>query len=72
MSNISSDFVNKFTGIFETQIAPAFAAGVSEELTLQLQKEFRPTMQHMTTTLERLQGAIERLESQKQESVTGE
>jgi hypothetical protein len=72
MSNISSDFVNKFTGVFETQIAPAFAAGVSEELSLQLQKEFRPTMQQMTATLERLQGAIERLESQKQESVTGE
>jgi len=72
MSNISSDFVNKFTGVFETQIAPAFAAGVSDELAQQLQKEFRPTMQHMTATLERLQGAIERLEALKQESVTGE
>jgi hypothetical protein len=72
ISNISSDFVNKFTGIFETQIAPTFAAGVSEELSLQLQKEFRPTMGHMTATLERLLTAIERLESQKQESVISE
>jgi hypothetical protein len=68
MSNISSDFVNKFTGVFEKQIAPA----LSEELSLQLQKEFRPTMQQMASTLERLQTAIERLEAQKQESVTGE
>lgn len=72
MSNISSDFVNKFTGVFQQQIAPAFAAGVSEELALQMQREFRPTMQQMSATLERLQGAIERLESQKQQSVAEE
>ncbi|MBL8212583.1 MAG: hypothetical protein JNK87_17850 [Bryobacterales bacterium] len=69
LSNISSDFVNKFTGVFETQIAPTFAAGVSEELSQQLQREFRPTMEKMTETLTRLLTAIERLEAQKQHSV---
>lgn len=72
LSNISSDFVNKFTGVFEQQIAPAFAAGVAQELAVQMQQEFRPTMQQMAGTLERLQHAIELLQSQKQESLTAE
>ncbi|MBX7136307.1 MAG: hypothetical protein K1X67_26860 [Fimbriimonadaceae bacterium] len=72
LSNISSDFVNQFTGVFEKQIAPTFAAGVSEELSQQLQREFRPTMEKMTETLARLMTAIERLEAQKQDSITGE
>jgi ABC-type transporter Mla subunit MlaD len=44
------------------------SSGVADKL----QSEFRPTMQQMNDTLESLKSAIVRLESQKQESVTGE
>jgi hypothetical protein len=72
LGNISAEIINKFVGVFQTQLAPAFAAGVSQELAKELQSEFRPTMQQMSETLDRLRSAIERLEAQKQESVAGE
>ena len=44
------------------------SSGVAEKM----QSEFRPTMERMTGTLEGLQTAITGLESQKQQSITGE
>ena len=44
------------------------SAGVAEKM----QSEFRPTMQQMNETLESLKAAIVRLETSKQESVSGE
>jgi Mg2+ and Co2+ transporter CorA len=44
------------------------SSGVADKM----QSEFRPTMQQMNDTLEGLKSAIVGLESQKQESVTGE
>jgi ElaB/YqjD/DUF883 family membrane-anchored ribosome-binding protein len=68
ISHISSDVVDRFIGAFNTGVVPALASGMAEKL----QTEFRPTMQQMSVTLESLETAIVRLESQKQESVTGE
>lgn len=72
LGNISAEVVNQFVGVFRSELSPAFAIGVSQELAKELQTEFRPTMHRMSETLERLHGAIERIEAQKQESITVE
>jgi hypothetical protein len=61
IANISSDFVGQFTGAFRAQIIPSLADGLAQQLTAQL----LPAVQKM-------EGALERLESQKQDSVVGE
>ena len=61
LANISSDLVGQFTGAFRTQIVPSLADGLAQQLTAQL----LPAVQKM-------EGALERLESQKQDSVVGE
>jgi hypothetical protein len=61
LANISSDLVGQFTGAFRTQIIPSLADGLAQQLTAQL----LPAVQKM-------ESAIERLESQKQDSVVGE
>jgi hypothetical protein len=61
IANISSDFVGQFTGAFRTQIVPSLADGLAQQLTAQL----LPAVQKM-------EGALERLESQKQDSIVGE
>jgi hypothetical protein len=61
LSNISSDLVGQFTGAFRTEIVPSLADGLAQQLTSQL----LPAVQKM-------EGALERLESQKQDSVVGE
>jgi hypothetical protein len=61
LANISSDLVGQFTGAFRTQIIPSLADGLAQQLTAQL----LPAVQKM-------EGALERLESQKQDSVVGE
>jgi len=72
MSNISSDFVDRFVGVFKADLSPVLAAGVSHEMSRELQTEFRPTMGRMGEILEQLRDAIQRVESQKQESIVGE
>lgn len=61
LANISSDLVGQFTGAFRTQMMPSLADGLAQQLTAQL----LPAVQKM-------EGALERLESQKQDSVVGE
>jgi hypothetical protein len=72
VSNISSEVVDRFVGAFNERVVPDLAAGMSSGVAEKMQTEFRPTMERMTSTLEGLQAAIVGLESQKQESVTGE
>jgi ABC-type transporter Mla subunit MlaD len=72
VSHISSEVVDRFIGAFRTEVSPALAEGVSAGMAMRLQDEFRPTMQQMNGTLVDLRSAITSLESQKQESVTGE
>jgi hypothetical protein len=72
VSHISSEVVDRFVGAFRTEVTPALAHGVSAGMAQMLQDEFRPTLQKMNGTLVDLSSAITALESQKQESVTGE
>ena len=72
VSNISSEVVDRFVGAFNERVVPDLAAGMSSGVAEKMQTEFRPTMERMTSTLEGLHAAIVGLESQKQESVTGE
>lgn len=72
VSHISSEVVDRLIGAFNTDVVPALADGMSSGVAQKMQSEFRPTMQHMNETLDELKSAIVRLESQKQESVTGE
>jgi hypothetical protein len=72
ISNISSDFVDRFVEVFKADLSPVLAAGVSHEMSRELQTEFRPTMARMGEILEQLRDAIQRIESQKQESIVGE
>jgi ABC-type transporter Mla subunit MlaD len=72
VSHISSDVVDRFVGAFNLGVVPTLTSGMSAGVADKLQSEFRPTMQQMNNTLESLKAAIVRLESQKQESVTGE
>ena len=72
VSHISSEVVDRLVGAFNAEVVPALADGMSSGVAEKMQSEFRPTMQQMNDTLEGLKTAIVRLESQKQESVTGE
>lgn len=72
VSNISSEVVDRFVGAFNERVVPDLASGMSSGVAEKMQSEFRPTMERMTNTLESLQTAIVGLETQKQESVTGE
>lgn len=72
VSNISSEVVDRFVGAFNERVVPDLAAGMSSGVAERMQSEFRPTMERMTATLQNLQSAIVGLETQKQESVTGE
>ena len=72
LTNISSDIVDRFVNVFQSELSPGLATGLSEGMASKLQDEFRPTMQRMNDTLSELRGALERIESQKQESVRGE
>ncbi len=72
VSNISSDVVDRLVGAFNLAVVPTLTSGMSSGVAEKLQSEFRPTMQQMNGTLESLKAAIVGLESQKQESVTGE
>ena len=72
VSNISSSVVDRLVGAFNESVVPGLAMGMSAGVAEKMQSEFRPTMERMTNTLETLQTAIVGLETQKQESVTGE
>ena len=72
VSHISTEVVDRLVGAFNTSVVPALAEGMSSGVAEKMQSEFRPTMQQMNDTLESLKTAIVKLESQKQESVTGE
>jgi ABC-type transporter Mla subunit MlaD len=72
VSNISSDVVDRLVGAFNVAVVPALTSGMSSGVAEKLQSEFRPTMQQMNDTLDSLKAAIVGLETQKQDSVTGE
>jgi hypothetical protein len=72
VSNISSEVVDRFTTAFNDRVVPRLASGMSSGVAEKLQSEFRPTMERMAGSLDHLQAAIVSLESQKQDSVTGE
>lgn len=61
LSHISSDLVGQLTGAFQSQIVPSFAGDLAEQMTL-----------HLLPAIQKMEGALERLESQKQDSVVGE
>lgn len=68
VSNFSSDFVDKFKNLVVPGLAFEMSSGVAEKM----QDLLSPTMDRMVGSLDSLQAAIVRLESQKQDSVTGE
>jgi Mg2+ and Co2+ transporter CorA len=72
VSHISSEVVDRLIGTFNTDVVPGLAEGFSSGVARKMESEFRPTMQQMSDTLGGLKSAIVNLESQKQESVTGE
>jgi ABC-type transporter Mla subunit MlaD len=72
VSNISSEVVDRLTNAFNDRVVPGLASGMSDGVAQKLQDEFRPTMDRMVGSLDALQSAIVRLESEKKESVTGE
>jgi len=72
VSNISSEVVDRLTNAFNDRVVPGLASGMSSGVAEKLQNEFRPTMDRMAGSLDQLQAAILHLESQKQDSVTGE
>jgi hypothetical protein len=72
VSHISTEVVDRLVGAFNSQIVPALAEGMSSGVAEKMQSEFRPTMQQMNGTLEDLKTAIVGLETQKQESLSGE
>lgn len=72
VSNISSEVVDRLTNAFNDKVVPGLASGMSSGVAEKLQNEFRPTMERMAASLDQLQAAIVNLESQKQDSVTGE
>jgi hypothetical protein len=72
VSNISSEVVDRLTNAFNDRVVPGLASGMSSGVAEKLQNEFRPTMDRMVGSLDALQSAIVRLESEKKDSVTGE
>lgn len=68
VSNFSSDFVDKFKNLVVPGLAFEMSSGVAEKM----QNLLSPTMDRMVGSLDSLQAAIVQLESQKQDSVTGE
>jgi len=68
VSNFSSDFVDKFKSLVVPGLAFEMSSGVAEKM----QDLLSPTMDRMAGSLDSLLAAIVRLESQKQDSVTGE
>jgi uncharacterized protein (UPF0335 family) len=72
LGNISADFVDRFVGVFKTDLSPILAAGLSHEMAREMQTEFRPTLAQMSETLVQVKETIQSLESNKQESVVGE
>ena len=72
VSNISSEVVDRFTNAFNDRVVPGLASGMSAGVAQKMQDEFRPTMDRMVGSLDALQSAIVRLESEKKDSVTGE
>ena len=72
VSNISAEVVDRLTNAFNERVVPRLAAGMSDGVADKLQIEFRPTMERMAGSLDGLQSAIVGLESEKQQSVTGE
>ncbi len=72
LSNLSSELVDRLTNTLNRDVIPGLAAGMSSGVANSLEAEFRPTMERMAASLDGLQTAIVHLESQKQDSVTGE
>ena len=72
VSNISAEVVDRLTNAFNDKVVPRLATGMSDGVADKLQLEFRPTMERMAGSLDGLQNAIVGLESEKQQSVTGE
>ena len=72
VSNISSEVVDRLTNAFNNRVVPGLASGMSSGVAEKMEDLLSPTMDRMVGSLDSLQAAIVRLESQKQDSVTGE
>jgi len=68
VANITPEVTDRLASVINERVVPALAGNIAGALTTGL----APTMEKMTGSLEGLQGAIVGLESQKQESITGE
>ena len=72
LSNISSDVVDRFVGVFRTDISPALTHGISQSMAAELQTELRPTLERVSEAMDKLTTTVSHLEMSKQESVVGE
>jgi hypothetical protein len=72
VSHISSEVVDRLLNGFNERVVPALTSGMSASVGDVFQSQLSPTMNRMTGSLDDLQKSIVRLETQKQESVTGE
>jgi len=72
VSHISSEVVDRLLNGFNERVVPALTSGMSSSVGDVFQSQLSPTMNRMTGSLDDLQKSIVRLETQKQESVTGE
>jgi hypothetical protein len=72
VSHISSEVVDRLLNGFNERVVPALALGMSSSVGDVFQSQLSPTLNRMTGSLDDLQKSIVRLETQKQESVTGE
>lgn len=72
VKHISAEVVERFAEVFNQQVVPNLSRGMAEVVASTLHAQMSPTLEKMTGSLEGLQGAIVGLESQKQESLTGE
>jgi ABC-type transporter Mla subunit MlaD len=72
VANISADVVARFSEALNQQVAPVFAASVSQGMAGVFERQFGPTLDKMSGSVQDLQGTIAGLESHKQQSLTSE
>jgi len=72
LANISADLVDKMASAFSERVAPSFAAGLSEQMAGRLTEELVPALDRVTATMTQVSDAVQRLETNKQDSMVGE
>ena len=72
LRNISSDVVDKFASVFRDDLSGRFAATLSESVASQFHAELGPTLGSLTETMKTLSQTVDRIESQKQDSIVGQ